>query len=232
MWIKICANTNLDDARAAVDAGADALGFVFAPSPRRISPRDAGRIISALPQTVEKVGVFMNQAPELILDTVEKAGLTAVQLHGDEDVAFARALRRTAGARRRELKLFKTVAMMLATGEPSRIAIELGSDAGAAEVFDALLLDSASSGGRGGTGQTFNWSASAPWVRLMARKFKVIVAGGLKAENVSEAIEVFHPWGVDVASGVERVPGKKDHAKVRAFIETARAPDALVRAKP
>src|SRR5512142_3390669 len=128
MWIKICANTNLDDARAAVDAGADALGFVFAPSTRRISPRDAGRIAAALPQTVEKVGVFMNQSPELILDTVEKAGLTAVQLHGDEDVAFARALRRAGGARGRELKLFKTVAMLVATGEPSRIAIELGSD--------------------------------------------------------------------------------------------------------
>jgi phosphoribosylanthranilate isomerase len=228
MWIKICANTNLDDARAAVEAGADALGFVFAPSARRISPREAGRITAALPQTVEKVGVFLNQAPSLILDTVEKAGLTAVQLHGDEDVAFAQQLLRAGHTRYPELKLFKAVAVRGLTGEPLGTALEIASDKAAPEVFSALVLDSASSGGSGGTGKTFNWSAATPWVRLMAREFNIVIAGGLKPENVSEVVEVFHPWGVDVASGVEREPGKKDHATLRAFVQAARAAGKFV----
>ncbi|MGE5726401.1 MAG: phosphoribosylanthranilate isomerase, partial [Acidobacteriota bacterium] len=88
-WIKICGTTNLEDALGAAEAGADALGFVFAPSPRRISPRDAARIITALPVSVEKIGVFVNQSLELVLDTVHKAGLTGVQLHGEEDGRFA-----------------------------------------------------------------------------------------------------------------------------------------------
>jgi phosphoribosylanthranilate isomerase len=223
MWIKICANTNLEDARAALEAGADALGFVFAPSPRRISPRDAGRITAALPPAVEKIGVFLNQTSELILDTVEKAGLTAVQLHGDEDVAFAQALLRAAALRHCQVKLFKAVAVLGPAGKPSGAALDLGSDKTAPEIFRALVLDSASSGRRGGTGETFNWPAAAPWVRLLGRKFSIVIAGGLKPDNVGEAIQRFHPWGVDVASGVEREPGKKDHGKLRAFVQAARA---------
>ncbi|MFB3915768.1 MAG: phosphoribosylanthranilate isomerase [Terriglobales bacterium] len=222
MWIKICGTTNLEDARLAVDAGADALGFVFAPSPRRINPRDAGRIIRELGNTAEKVGVFVNQSPEIILDTVEKAGLTAVQLHGDEELAVARQLLRAAQAGKRTLKIIKTVSMADRISEPYTGAIDESWDREAHEVISALLLDSGSRGKRGGSGEVFDWQTSAPIVRFLGKRFKVIIAGGLNAQNVGNAIELFRPWGVDVASGIEREPGKKDAEKVRAFIKAVR----------
>lgn len=210
IWIKICGNTNLDDARTAVEAGADALGFIFAPSPRRISPRDAARITSELRAGVEKIGVFVNQSADLILDTVQKAALTGVQLHGDEDVAFARDLGKSAG---KGLRIIKAVSLSNGGLEHS-VAMEPGAD----EVFDTLLLDSGSAAQRGGTGRRFDWKSAAPLLRLAARKFRIVIAGGLTPSTVAEAIRTLDPWGVDVVSGVEREPGKKDPAKVREFI--------------
>ena len=216
-WIKICGTTNLDDALASVEAGADALGFVFAPSPRRISPRDAGRIIAALPPTVEKIGIFVNQAVELVLDTVKKAGLTGVQLHGDENVSFARALRDAAP----QLRLMKAVSMHevgQAKGKTFAVAAAQGADT----TFSALLLDSGSNGKRGGTGVPFDWQEAAPMARLLARKFALVIAGGLNPDNVGKALEIFQPWGVDVVSGVEEAPGKKNPAKLQSFIAAVR----------
>jgi phosphoribosylanthranilate isomerase len=215
VWIKICGTTSLEDARSAADAGADALGFIFAPSPRRISPRDAARIIGELPETIEKVGVFVNQSLELILDTVERAGLTGVQLHGDEDAAFARALKKA--GREKPLRVIKTVSLSNGSLDKS-IAFEDGVK----EAFDTLLLDSGSSTKRGGTGKRFDWQSAAPMVRLVARKFKIVVAGGLSPTSVIEAVRLLDPWGVDVASGVEKEPGRKDPAKVREFIVAVR----------
>ena len=215
-WIKICGTTNLDDAQTSLAAGADALGFVFAPSPRRISPREAARIIAALPPAGEKIGVFVNQSAELVLDTVCTAGLTGVQLHGDEDTKFARQLRRKHAA----LRIIKTVSMREAgEGTGQALAIATQSDAG----FDALLLDSGGSGRRGGTGAVFDWQQAAPMARLLARKFRLIIAGGLKPDNVGKALRLFQPWGLDVVSGVEQSPGKKDSNKLQAFVAAVRA---------
>ena len=214
-WIKICGTTNLEDALAAAEAGADALGFVFAPSPRRISPREAARITVALPPSVEKIGVFVNQSVELVLDTIEKAGLTGVQLHGDEDRQFARQLRDQ--YRSGELRIIKTISMREA-GEGTAIATQEN----AAGAFSALLLDSGGAGKRGGTGVNFDWPEAAPMAGLLAKKFKLIIAGGLNPDNVAKALRIFRPWGVDVVSGVEQAPGKKDGEKLRAFIAAVR----------
>ena len=215
-WVKICANTNLEDARAAVEAGADALGFIFAPSARRISPKDARKIIAELPPAVEKIGVFVNQAQEIVLDTVETAGLTGVQLHGGESVAYARELRKN--SRGRGLRIIKGVHMTTPDGTMGK-ASELAEGG---DVFAAVLFDSSTPERGGGTGKTFDWQQAVPVVRLLARKFPVIIAGGLTPSNVGEAIALFQPWGVDVVSGVEREKGKKDHQKVRAFVEAVK----------
>ena len=221
-WIKICGTTNLEDALAAAEAGANALGFVFAPSPRRISPRDAAAITAALPSSVEKIGVFVNQSVELVLDTVEKAGLTGVQLHGQEDGGFARRLRDHGGP---QLRLVKAVSMS-EVGEAKGKSFTVAMGEGAARIFSALLLDSGSGTKRGGTGTTFDWQEAAPMARLLGKKFRLIIAGGLNAQNVAKALRIFQPWGVDVVSGVEQAPGKKDLSKLRAFIGSIRAAEA------
>lgn len=212
MWVKICGTTNLDDARVAVEAGADALGFIFAPSPRRISPKDAKKIIAELPKEVEKIGVFVNQKPEIILDTVKTAGLTGVQFHGDETVEELNEIRR---ASKGSLKFYGAMRME-ALGDPDQLLYWQ-------PVLTAILLDSGSESRRGGTGKRFDWDEAAPFVRLLRRKMNVVIAGGLEAGNVQRAIQVLRPWGVDVVSGVEKEPGKKDHEKVRAFVKAAKA---------
>ena len=224
-WIKICGTTNLDDALAATEAGANALGFVFAPSPRRISPRDAARITAALPAKVEKLGVFVNQSVDLVLDTVEKAGLTGVQLHGEEDVRYARQLQQKNG----QLRIIRAISLRdVGDGKGKGLAVATQEEA--ARIFSALLLDSGSGSRRGGTGSTFGWQEAAPMARLFAKKFPLIIAGGLNAENVAKALRIFQPWGVDVVSGVERAPGEKDPAKLRAFIAAVRAAEVSVAA--
>jgi phosphoribosylanthranilate isomerase len=211
MWVKICGTTNLDDAQAAVNAGADALGFVFAESPRRVEPTVAAEITRVIPARVEKVGVFVNETAERIRDIVKKVGLSAVQLHGEESVPFAAAL---AGNGLRVLKAIPVRggfgAAMIAFADKAKV--------------HAVLLDTA--GARpGGTGLSFDWGTVARFMPAHGDEIKVIVAGGLTPLTVPHAIRILRPWGVDVASGVEREPGRKDHEKVRAFVQAAKTTD-------
>jgi phosphoribosylanthranilate isomerase len=215
MWVKICGNTNLADALLAVNAGADAVGFVFGESKRRVTPEQVAAITLELPGTVEKIGVIVNEMPQRVAEIVRIAGLTGVQLQGDETPEFTGELRRL-GLRR----LVKTVQAsagvdMLA----SRIAQYRS-------VVDSILLDSGSPAERGGTGKRFAWKDAA--VQLANVSVPVIVAGGLNPENVEEAIMTLRPWGVDVVTGVEREPGKKDPEKIAAFINAARRADKNV----
>jgi len=213
-WVKICGTTNPEDARAAVAAGADALGFVFAQSPRQITPEAAARIVRELPPQVEKVGVFVDQPARKIREIVEQAGLTGVQLHvDDEHLAQDREL--LPWAEERGLRVIIAVSML----ETAGIGVEKPR-AGARR--PAMLLDSMTPSLRGGTGVAWDWKQFAPFVDAVRGSVDVIVAGGLQAENVREALRVLHPWGVDVASGVEREPGKKDHEKVRAFVKAVK----------
>ena len=212
IWVKICGTTNLEDGLASVDAGADALGFVFAPSPRRISPKEAAKIVRALPDGVKKIGVFVNQRIEIVRQTAEEAGLTGVQLQGDEDADYVAALKRalTHGP------------LGIMRGIRVRDGFETAFDQYSGESApDLFLLDSAVAA-RGGTGERFDWPAAAPIIRLAARQYRIVIAGGLTPTNVSEAISLFRPFGVDVVSGVEREPGRKDPAKLKAFVTAAR----------
>lgn len=217
-WIKICGTTSLLDAEAAVAAGADALGFIFAPSPRQIDPKAAAEIIGRLPARVEKVGVFVNEAPERIREVVALAGLTGVQLHGDESLEFARALFKT----KQRPRLYRAMSMrsMFSAGNSTALMRDSQQPA-----FDAMLIDSGSATRVGGTGLTFDWVRARPIIEGLKRRFRVIVAGGLRADNVAAAIQTFRPWGVDVASGVEAEPGRKDPEQVRSFIANVRAAD-------
>lgn len=211
IWIKICGTTNLEDALIAVKSGADALGFVFYDkSPRKIDAESARKIVSEMPPNVEKVGVFVNEPVEMILNTVKQAGLTAAQLHGVESrrPEFIRTLK--AG---RELKVF----LVLQTDEVEAFDAIASSKAGISAVF----LDSGTPQLPGGTGKAFDWKATAAGDEGIRKN--MVVAGGLNPGNVAEAIRILKPWGVDVASGVEARPGKKDPDKVRAFVEAVRS---------
>ena len=196
MMIKVCGITNLDDARAAVENGATALGFNFFPaSPRFVTVEDAGRVIASLPDTVWKVGVFVNMAPEQVAEAARTLGLDVAQLHGDETAAqFPRGIR-----------VWKAV----------RVDGEFRPDALAAYPAEAILLDSGAGGLYGGSGQTFDWSRAAE------SRLKIVLAGGLEADNVARAIEQARPWGVDACSRIEASPGKKDHTKMAAFLKAA-----------
>jgi len=212
-WTKICGITNLEDALTAVDAGADALGFVFyESSPRRIDPEAARKIVKELPEMIEKVGVFVNQSEESICVLADAAGLTAVQLHGDnEDPHVADLI----AERRPHLKV--VVGISMHHPKPEAWAMMWHPD-----VVHAFLVDSGNSSNYGGTGKTFNWQASQRSIAEIARLGRVVVAGGLTPGNVTAAIRLLRPWGVDVASGVETRPGKKDREKVRAFVAAVR----------
>jgi phosphoribosylanthranilate isomerase len=220
MWVKICGTTNLQDALVAVDAGADAIGFVFGPSKRRVPPQQVAEITRALPDDIEKVGVIVNETPERIAEIVRVAGLTGVQLQGDETPAFTNALRR--------LGLRLLVKTVQASAGIDTLAARIESYR---EVVDGILLDSGSPAERGGTGKRFAWKEAAGVLSGIPNGTRVIVAGGLSPENVSEAIATLHPWGVDVVTGVESEPGKKDPEKVRAFIEAARKASASASAR-
>ena len=212
MWIKICGTTNREDALAAVNAGANAVGFVFAPSPRRITPEQAREIASGLPGSVEKVGVFVNEAAERVCEVAEQVGLTAVQLQGDEQQDVITSIKRFRG----DLRVFKGLSIPKLMKE-SEWMIAFPKE------LDAYLLDSGSEDQRGGTGRSFDWSVTSQFFARLGMHTRLIVAGGLNAENVAEAIRLFRPYGVDVCSGTEASPGKKDHAKVRAFVNAVRA---------
>jgi len=215
-WIKICGITNLEDALTAVDAGADALGFVFyEKSPRKIGVETAREIAKQLPTSVEKVGVFVGLDASRIEETVQQAGLTAVQLHGNFSEHFWGNMRSGAnwsgGA-----KLIAAIPGDLLKGD---VLVQFGLPG---ELF-AILVDSRANGVAGGTGTTFDWEAARGVVTAVSLSVPVIVAGGLTSWNVGEAIRLFQPFGVDVASGVEARPGKKDPAKIRGFVSAVRA---------
>ena len=199
--VKICGITNLDDGMAAAEAGADALGFVFCESsPRCISIPAAAQIIRQLPPYAVKVGVFVNASEELVLRTIGECGLNILQFHGDETPEYCvqfgvmsiKAFRIRDEASLRCLKQYST---------------------------DAWLLDAYVADKLGGTGLTFNWNL-ARQARELGRP--IFLAGGLTPQNVAEAVRLVQPYAVDVSSGVEASPGRKDHAKVKEFIQAAK----------
>lgn len=200
--VKICGITNLEDAIAAVDAGADALGFVFyAQSPRNISVNDAAAIVRELPPFVASVGVFVDASKEDIYSAIHTAGLTAVQMHGLETPDLCRSFGAIS-----VIKAFRIREL----GDLSSIADYTG--------LSAYLLDAYSASSMGGTGMVFNWD-----IAIEARRYgRIILAGGLTPDNVAEAVRRVRPYAVDVSSGVELHKGKKDHTKLREFIKRAK----------
>jgi len=212
-WIKICGITNKEDALSAIDAGADALGFVFyEKSPRYTAPAAAEALVSHLPASIEKVGIFVNQREDVICEIANKVGLSAVQLHGDhEDPQVADLVL----AREPALRVFVAISMLRPEPEGWARMWRPGS------VY-AFLADSG-----GGTGTSFDWTASRGSLKTIASLSRVVVAGGLNPDNVGHAMETHRPWGVDVSSGVERSPGKKDPAKIKAFITSVRQRDRV-----
>jgi phosphoribosylanthranilate isomerase len=227
-WVKICGMTNLEDALVAVDAGADAVGFVFyEKSPRSISVEAAREIVKKLPEGVEKVGVFVGETAETVLEISEKAELTIAQTYPD----FRNPLS-IPNDRFLERASFRVIVALPA----SQLQHEESDDPDVVTGFrlskrfrdriTAVLLDSGSSSRPGGTGKKFDWESVAPMTNLMSRAgLRLIVAGGLTPEGVVDAIGALTPWGVDVASGVEARPGKKNPEKVRAFVKAVRDAD-------
>jgi phosphoribosylanthranilate isomerase len=213
-WIKMCGTTNLADAQACVAAGVDAIGFIFAESPREITPEAAGEISRALPEHIERIGVFVNEPAEKVLDIVRASSLTGVQLHGDESPSYVKQLLRMAGELK--LRIIKTIPADFGRN------MGLGYFDGGEEFVDAIMVDSGSVAMRGGTGQVFDWLRAGDFIMWLEQRTKLIVAGGLNPQNVSAAVSLFHPHGVDVVTGVEEKYGKKDPAKVCAFIESVR----------
>jgi len=198
--IKICGITNLDDALYAAEYGADALGFNFyKKSPRFIEPRKAAEIIAQLPPFVMPIGVFVDEREDKIREIQQATCIQAVQLHGDESPEFCQRFKG------RVIKAFQ-------------VKDKESLKAMAHYRVGAFLLDSYKEGMRGGTGTTFDWHLA-----VVAKTFgKIILAGGLTPENVAEAVKLVQPYGVDVAGGVEKEKGIKDHAKVKKFITEVR----------
>ena len=210
MFVKICGITNEDDALFAVAMGADAVGFIFAPSVRQVAARQVYDITRRLPPEILTVGVFRDEHPERVIDTLDRAGLKAAQLHGHETPGMVAAV----------AERVRWVIKVVVAGSP---------DAARADEFgtDMIMVE----GPNPGSGQLFDWSL----FDSLPEGPRYIVAGGLDPDNVGLAVARLDPWGVDVASGVERSPGRKDPIKVKHFIERARAaaperhigPDAL-----
>jgi phosphoribosylanthranilate isomerase len=198
--VKICGVTNERDARAACELGAYALGFNFyEKSPRAVAPAEAWKIRQSLPQAVQAVGVFVNWQPTAVIAVAKSLRLNAVQLHGDESSDDVDVCAKSVGV----IKAFRV--------SPDLSLVNMGKFRAASE----FLLDAAVPGQYGGTGHTANWD----FARRAVTAHRIILAGGLTPENVAEAIRFVRPIAVDVASGVESRPGKKDHAKMREFFE-------------
>ena len=200
LFVKICGVTNADDALCAAESGADAIGFNFYPSSKRfIAPEKAREVVEGLDPAVMRVGVFVNPERDEVEAVVSEVGLDALQLSGNEtpdDVS------------RYRMKVFKAIHVLSVDSLREMKTFEV----------DAFLLDTYRDGDFGGTGETFDWD-----VARKAKQFgKVILAGGLKPENVAAAVRLVRPYGVDVSSGVELRPGIKDHKKIREFIRRAR----------
>lgn len=221
MWIKICANTNFEDANLAVQLGADALGFVFAPSARRVTAAQVAAIASRLPDGVEKIGVFGTSDVDEIAEAIHVAGLTGAQLHREFSPFLVDAL----AARLPGLRIIQTSHFNVGPRAETDGADPAGASFSIlreAQNVAAVLIDSRTATASGGTGQTFDWAAARQSLADLGSK-PLIVAGGLNAGNVEGAIAVLQPWGVDVASGVEAEPGRKDRQKLADFIRKARS---------
>ena len=200
--VKICGITNLGDARVAADAGADAIGLVFAESPRRVSDERAKEIAAALPQDVLKVGVFVDAGPEEVLRIAREVGLDYAQLHGDEPPEAVAEIR---GGGVGVMK-----ALRVRNAEALAVIEQYGAD--------LFLLDTWSAKARGGTGVRFDWELA----KSLIGRDNIVVSGGLDPENVREAIEYFEPYGVDASSSLEERPGKKSGERVRRFLGAAK----------
>jgi phosphoribosylanthranilate isomerase len=232
MWVKICANTNLEDARTAAELGADAVGFVFAPSKRQVTPEQVAKITPHLPARVLSVGVFASTDAEEIAAGAGLAGLGAVQLHSRYDpVLVGAVIEKTRGA----LRLIQVVSIEVGAADSNEdVLLQRLEEPLTDARLRAVLLDAAQGGASGGLGRTFAWDRVAPLLqRAMQRAQRtheragssmpyVILAGGLRPENVAEAIRVLRPTGVDVATGVEAAPGRKDPERVASFLAAAR----------
>jgi phosphoribosylanthranilate isomerase len=202
--VKICGITNAEDAAVAVEAGADALGFVFyRKSPRHIEPALARQIIMSLPPLVMPVGVFVNEDQQVVRNFMDDCGLAVAQLHGDESAIYCKELGRTV------LKALRV--------KDRSTFLALAEFRGRAGVR-GFILDAFSDEAYGGTGQVIDWQLAAEAAKVAS----ILLAGGLTPDNVEKAIQAVRPYGVDVSSGVERSPGRKDHEKVRAFIRAAK----------
>jgi phosphoribosylanthranilate isomerase len=236
-WVKICGMTNLEDALVAVEAGADAVGFVFyEKSPRWVSVEAAREIVKKLPPEMEKVGVFVGDSVPDWVQVVLSTGLTAVQHYMplEPDVQSHQAKAVGAGVFQKPLKFFLAlpVGLLLEAGSPidelaedfAHLRDEIPGRPPVSEgVLDTFFLDSGGLALPGGTGRPFDWVKAVPIAEGMRQGgLKIVVAGGLKADNVGQAMEILKPWGVDVVSGVEARPGKKDPEKVRAFVRAVR----------
>jgi phosphoribosylanthranilate isomerase len=215
LWIKICGNTSLEDAMLVAEAGADAVGFVLAPSPRRVTPAQVAAIVPHLPATLEKIGVFVDAPFEEIEATVRAAALSGVQLHFNAAPDLPARLRERFGPALQILRVIHFGAESAAEAEA------IVQD----PYVDAVMVDSRTATAVGGSGQSFDWLAASNTLfeGAQARERHLVVAGGLNPENVAQAIATLRPWGIDVVSGVEAAPGRKDPAKVRAFIANAKA---------
>jgi phosphoribosylanthranilate isomerase len=224
MWIKICGNTNLEDALHAAHSGANALGFVFSPSPRRVTVAQVRDIVPHLPPAIETYGVFVDASADEIVRTVVECGLTGVQLHrapSGQDVNHdpqmpVKLRRRFQALHAGPIRIISVLPFDELTGNPLQHE-EHGAD--------ALLVDSRTATAAGGTGIRFDWKAARESFHQAKGRSRVIAAGGLNPENVEEAIETLAPWGVDVVTGVESTPGRKDARRVEAFILSARKSD-------
>ena len=221
MWIKICGNTSLADAQHAANSGASAVGFVLAPSPRHVTVDQVRAISPHLPRNVERIGVFVDATFDEIVTSVYEADLTGVQLHANDDANLPRRLRAHFVAESPSAKI--SILAVLAFSDDMEPQIQaIARDAARDGAIDALLIDSRSSVGHGGTGTRYDWRAAQHFFRKVAPQLRFIAAGGLHPDNVAEAIRTLTPWGVDVATGVEAAPGRKDPARVAAFIRNAR----------
>jgi phosphoribosylanthranilate isomerase len=202
--VKVCGITNLEDALAAIEAGADMLGFNFyARSPRHVGPGEARRVVERMPEGVACVGVFVNvPSPAEVLEIARESGVSAVQLHGDETPEFCRALEG------------------LTTIKALRVGRDYGVETAAAYATDAVLLDAYAPDAFGGTGHTFDWTLARATREAVPRLF---LAGGLKPSNVADAVNAVGPYAVDVCSGVETSPGRKSFKLMRDFVAAVRA---------
>jgi len=220
MWVKICGNTNLEDAQLAAELGADAVGFVFAPSVRQVTPAEAGRITAQLPVSLERVGVFPAWTAEAIGAAVREAGLTTAQLHGSINLDTIAQLYAQFG---NDLRIIQVVHWVVGDDASSqaRVALEIQQLAQSTKV-DRVLIDSKVGAAMGGTGVSFDWTAAQATFAASHAGVNLILAGGLTPQNVAEATERLRPWGVDVASGVESRAGRKDPEKLASFMQRAR----------